>query len=84
MFMPKINGLNYWEREKPVEFKTVKNVIKVYFENGKVQVFPRCDRARHGIGRGGTISLEDMTIEELLDFRALINEAIQVQLDMKK
>jgi hypothetical protein len=69
-------GKKYWEVETPVEITTEKNVIKVYVENGKVQVFPRVASSKYGIGKGATVDLETMTEQELTQFQELISQAI--------
>jgi len=72
-------GKKYWEVETPVEISTEKNVVKVYSENGKVQVFPKVSNTKYGIGKGATVDLEIMTLEELAEFRELVNKAIDMQ-----
>lgn len=77
-------GKKYWELEKPVELSTEKNVIRVFMENGKVQIFPKVAGTAHGIGKGASADLEMMTIEELEQFRLLINQAIETQIAIRK
>lgn len=77
-------GKKYWELEKPVELSTEKNVIRVFMENGKVQIFPKVAGTAHGIGKGASADLEMMTIEELEQFRLLINQAIETQVASRK
>lgn len=70
----------YWEVEKPIEIKGEKSVAKVYVENGKVQVFPVVATAKYGIGRGTTLDLVTMPVEQLKELQVAINKAIEVQL----
>lgn len=77
-------GKKYWELEKPVELSTEKNVIRVFMENGKAQIFPKVAGTAHGVGKGATVDLEMMTIEELEQFRLLINQAIETQVASRK
>lgn len=65
----------YWEAESPVIRKSEKNVVKVFREQGKVQVFPRVEGSRHGIGRGATLDLEKFAPDELHELKFLIVEA---------
>jgi len=71
----------YWEVETPVVFRSEKNEIRIFNEHGKIQVYPRVEGAAHGVGRGATIDLESMSIEELRELRDLINKAIDAQFD---
>ncbi|WP_203334663.1 hypothetical protein [Planococcus beigongshangi] len=73
----------YWEVENPVIKKSEKNVIKVYREQGKVQVFPRVEGSKHGIGRGVTLDLEKFHPNELFELKALIVEAFNHQIHRK-
>lgn len=69
-------GKKYWEVETPVEITSEKNVVKVYEENGKIQVFPRVKSAKFGIGKGATLDLETMELSELQSIQELLNSAI--------
>ncbi|MEI2364624.1 hypothetical protein [Niallia circulans] len=71
----------YWEVEKPTIKESSKNVVKVYRNQGKVQVFPIVEKSKHGIGRGVTIDLEVFHISDLLHLKNLINEAIDNQIN---
>lgn len=73
-------NVKYWEVETPIEIKGEKSVAKVYVENGKVQVFPVVPTAKYGIGRGATLDLETMSVEQLQELQATINKAIEIQL----
>lgn len=77
-------GKKYWEVESPVILETEKNVVKVYSENGKVQVFPRVKGTAHGVGKGATIDLETMEVHELLELKELIGKAIDSQLTIEE
>lgn len=70
----------YWEVEKPVEIKGEKSMARIYVENGKVQVFPVVPNTKHGIGRGATLDLQTMTVEQLHQLQAVIKQTIQAQL----
>lgn len=48
-------------------------------EDGKIQVFPRVDSSRHGIGRGTTLDLESFINDQLKEIQELINIAIERQ-----
>lgn len=74
----------YWEKENPAIRKSWKNVMKIYREQGKIQVFPRVNGSKYGIGRGATLDLEGFETTELNDLKYLINEAIQCQLNKKE
>lgn len=73
-------NVKYWEVETPIEIKGEKSVARVYLENGKVQVFPVVANSKHGIGRGATLDLQSMTVDQLKELQATIDKAIQVQL----
>jgi hypothetical protein len=70
----------YWENETPIEVKGEKSVAKIYLEAGKIQAFPVVANSKYGIGKGATIDLETMSVEQLLDLREAINKAIDTQL----
>ncbi|TWT25306.1 hypothetical protein [Planomicrobium sp. CPCC 101110] len=70
----------YWEAERPVVKKSEKNVVKVFREQGKVQVFPRVEGSRHGIGRGAILDLVKFAPDELLELKSLIVEAFNQQI----
>lgn len=67
----------YWNSEKPVTFRTEKNEFRVYEEACKIQVFPIVPNAPRGIGRGATIDLEEMDLEELESFQDTFNSVIE-------
>lgn len=71
----------YYELEEPIMIKSRKNVVNLYMEHGKVQVFPRVDNTRHSIGRGATIDLETMEIQSLTKLQELLNRTIDLQLE---
>ena len=73
----------YWEVEAPVEIKGEKSVAKIYVESGKVQVFPVVPNTKHGIGRGATLDLQTMTVDQLYELQATIDKAIKAQLTME-
>lgn len=73
-------GRKYWEVEVPQELTTEKNVVKVYPENGKIQVFPRVTNTAYGIGKGATVDLETMSEEEVKQFVELVNQAVAARL----
>lgn len=73
-------GKKYWEVETPTIFESEKNVVKVYKENGKIQVFPKVPGTAHGVGKGATIDLETMSVEQLMELRELVVNAILEQL----
>ena len=74
------NGKKYWEIETPEIIQSEKNVVKVFVDCGKVQVFPRVAGTAHGIGKGATADLELMDAEQLEELRNLMNATIDVQL----
>ncbi|MEC0276853.1 hypothetical protein [Peribacillus frigoritolerans] len=60
----------YWLNEEPHILSTEKNEIRFFEQHGKLQVFPKVESSKSGIGRGATINFEglDMTdIESLVD-----------------
>ena len=63
--------------------ETNKNVIKIFCEQGKIQVFPRVDSTKHGIGRGATMDLIEFNLEELSDLKRLINEVFNYQMQQR-
>jgi hypothetical protein len=71
----------YWETEQPRVLSTEKNEIRFYPENGKIQVFPKVSNAPRGVGKGATIDLDSMTVDELRQLGAAVAEAIKLQLD---
>lgn len=73
----------YYELEKPIVIKSEKNVVRIYVEHGKVQVFPRVESSKHGIGRGATIDLQAMTLEEINELRDVFNQSINVQMEKR-
>jgi hypothetical protein len=73
-------NMRYFEKETPSIIKIKKNVIRIYQENGKIQIFPRVESAKYGVGKGVTICLECMDIRELSTLRDLVNQAIKTWL----
>ena len=71
----------YYELEEPIVIKSIKNVIKIYMDHGKVQVFPRVDKSKYGIGRGATIDLENMELEDLFLLRDMLNKTFDSQIE---
>lgn len=70
----------YWETEKPVVLSTEKNEVRVFLDAGKVQVFPKVANTARGIGKGATIDLEAMDVDEMKQLQELISKAIENQL----
>lgn len=70
----------YYELEEPTVIKSNKNVVKIYMKYGKVQVFPRVENTKYGIGKGATVDLESMDLKDLLHLRELFNKAIDFQI----
>lgn len=66
----------YWEREQARVVTLGRNVFKLYPENGKLQVYPRVEGARNGVGRGSTIDLEHMSEKELLQLLQVVQFAV--------
>lgn len=66
----------YWEREQAKVVSLGRNVFKLYVANGKIQVYPKVDNARNGVGRGSTIDLEQMNETELLQLLQVIQYAV--------
>lgn len=66
----------YWEREQAKVISLGKNVFKLYLENGKIQVYPKVETAKNGVGRGSTIDLEHMNDKELLQLLQVIQYAV--------
>jgi hypothetical protein len=54
--------------------------VKVYVEQGKIQVFPRVLGTKHGVGRGATIDLEVMEKDEIEQLSQYIKQAITNQI----
>lgn len=77
-------GKNYWELEKPVEIRGEKSVARVYVEHGRIQAFPVVNGTKYGIGRGATIDLTTMDVEQLKELKQHINEAIDKQISEKE
>ena len=71
----------YYELEKPIVIKSIKNVVRIYMDHGKVQVFPRVDKSKHGIGRGATIDLEIMDLKDLINLREMFNKTVDSQIE---
>lgn len=66
----------YWEREQAKVISLGRNVFKLYVENGKIQVYPKVETAKNGVGRGATIDLEHMNEKELLQLLQVIQYAV--------
>ena len=62
----------YWELEQPIIYSSDKNVVKVYMNQGKIQVFPSVPSSKYGIGRGATLDLHSFSNERLIDLRESI------------
>lgn len=73
----------YWETETPVVMDTEKNEVRFFMEAGKVQVYPKVASAARGIGKGATIDLAAMEVDELNELQELIGKAIAQQLEME-
>ena len=72
--------MKYYELETPTIIKSEKNVVKIFKEHGKFQVFPRVLNTKHGIGRGATLDLALLDEETLKQLKSLLNKAIEFQL----
>ena len=48
---------------------------------GKVQVFPRVDKSKYGIGRGATIDLEIMDLKDLITLREMFNKTVDTRIE---
>lgn len=70
----------YYEMEAPIVIKSIKNVLKIYLNHGKFQVFPRVDNTKHGIGKGATIDFEVLDLEDLIYLRDIFNQSVELQL----
>ena len=68
--------MRYWEREQAKVITLGRNVLKLFAENGKIQVFPKVESAKNGVGRGSTIDLEHMTEKEKHQLLQVIQYAI--------
>ena len=73
--------MKYYEVETPIIRKSEKNVIKLFPMHGKIQVFPRVDGTKHGIGRGATLDFQLFQPNELKEIRDLINDLLDKQLE---
>lgn len=71
----------YYELEKPIVIKSIKNVVRIYMNHGKVQVFPRVDKSKNGVGRGATIDLETMDLKDLITLREIFNKTVDSQIE---
>lgn len=76
--------MKYYELETPEILTSEKNVIKIYKDHGKLQVFPRVSNTKHGIGRGSTLDLNSLDVTSLTDLKMLLNEAIDYQIQIRK
>ena len=70
----------YWEVEAPIEIKGEKSLARIYVESGKVQVFPVVPNTKHGIGRGATLDLQTMSVDQLHQLQTVIEQTIKAQL----
>ena len=66
----------YWEREEPKVVPLGNNILKLFIQAGKIQVYPKVDTAPNGVGRGSTIDIENMTIKEMENLIKVIQYAI--------
>lgn len=66
----------YWEVEEPKVVVLGKNVLKLFTEHGKIQVYPKVDSAPNGVGRGATIDLEKMNEKERQQLVKIIKYAV--------
>lgn len=71
----------FWELEEPIIKKSEKNVVKIFRKQGRIQVFPRVDSSRYGIGRGATLNLETFHLADLLELKSFIDEAFHNQIN---
>lgn len=63
----------YWENEEPEVFELGKNQFRYYAQAGKLQVYPLAPNTPHGVGRGATIDLAGMSLDEVRQFKAVVN-----------
>lgn len=70
----------YWNKETPVVKQTTKNEMRLYPVAGKLQVFSRLDGSAHGVGKGATLDLENLSEFELQSLKTYFNDAIDSQL----
>lgn len=78
-----MSNVKYWEVETPIEIRGEKSLARIYVENGKVQVFPVVPNTKHGIGRGATLDLQSMSVDQLIELQATIAKSIKAQLTME-
>lgn len=70
----------YFELEQPHIIRSMKNVVRIFMDHGKIQVFPRVDNSKYGIGRGATIDLDTMDLQDLVKLQEILNSAVNSQL----
>ena len=61
----------YWEEETPKIFRTEKNEVRFFTHAEKIQIYTVCSNTAHGVGKGVTIDVASMTLEEKQE---LLNE----------
>lgn len=71
----------YWEHETPYIMNLGKNQLRYFPEAGKIQVYPIVPNSPHGVGRGSTIDLREMALEELELLKTKMLEAIERETD---
>ena len=70
----------YWENEDPSVMELGKNQLRYYEKAGKLQVYPLAPNTPHGVGRGATLDLTSMSVDELDSLKGFITRAIDDQL----
>lgn len=67
----------YWELEEPKTVEVGKNVFKIFREAGKIQCYTKVEKAPRGLSKGVTIDLELFTLEELEEFKEMIDQEVE-------
>lgn len=78
------NSKRYWENEKPSVFNFGRNQFRHYPKAGKLQVYPKVENSPHGVGRGATIDLREMTVEELEQLKIIVDMAVTLEIAKEK
>lgn len=72
--------MKYYELETPIIIESEKNVVRIFKEYGKFQVFPRVSKTKHGVGKGATLDLALLDEETLKQLKSSLNQAIEYQI----
>lgn len=73
----------YWEEETAKVFQSTKNELRIFENAEKIQCYVRANTA-HGVGKGTTLDLASMSVEELVGLKEVLVSAIDSSIERRQ